>query len=146
MIEKIKEKFLNKQFLTFGFIGGFNTLLSLGLSILLINPISVVVGDVIAGAISSFCADSISMISSYFLNMKFTYHEKPSLKSALVFPLSYLPGMIIAAIITSTVIYLGVPNNFAKLVSLPITIPVNYICMSLIVKLTKKKETIADEN
>lgn len=132
MIEKIKQKFLNKQFLTFGLIGAFNTIASQVLYIIFVN-VNVV------PSISSFMGDGITMVISYFMNMKFTYHEKCTWKNAITFPISYLPGMIINMIIVVIAVNLGCPKTFAKLISLPITIPTNYICMSLIVKLTGKK-------
>lgn len=133
MFKKIKEKFLNKQFLTFGIIGGINTILSQVLYIVFVK-FNIVV------SISSLLGDVLTMIISYFANMKFTYHEKPSLKSAITFPLSYVPGFIINMLIVVLVAdVFHAPKEYAKLVSLPITIPLNYVCMSLIVKKTSKK-------
>lgn len=133
MFDKIKEKFLNKQFLTFGIIGGINTILSQVLYIVFVK-FNVVV------SLSSLLGDVLTMIISYFANMKYTYHEKPSWKSAITFPLSYVPGFIInmlLVVIVANVFH--APKEYAKLVSLPITIPLNYICMSLIVKKTSKE-------
>lgn len=130
MIKKIKDKFLNKQFLTFGLIGGFNTIASQILYIMFVNAN-------VFPSISSFLGDGTTMIISYFMNMKFTYHEKCTWKNAITFPLSYLPGMIINMIIVVIAVNLGCPKTYAKLISLPITIPMNYVCMSVIVKLTR---------
>ncbi|MEG0660352.1 MAG: GtrA family protein [Anaerorhabdus sp.] len=132
MIKKIKDKFLNKQFLTFGLIGGFNTIASQILYI-------VFVGVNVVPSISSFLGDVITMVISYFMNMKYTYHEKCTWKNAVTFPISYLPGIVINMIIVAIVVKVGIPKEYAKLFSLPITIPVNYICMSIIVKLTSNK-------
>ncbi|SJZ58363.1 GtrA family protein [Anaerorhabdus furcosa] len=133
MWNKIKNKFFNKQFLTFGLIGGFNTIGSQILYIVFVNMS-------IAPSISSFFGDAITMVISYFMNMKYTYHEKCTWKNAITFPISYLPGIIINMLIVALVVWLGIPKIYAKLFSLPITIPVNYICMSIIVKLTGTKE------
>lgn len=133
MWRKIKEQFLNKQFLTFGLIGGFNTIASQILYIIFI-------GVNIVPSLSSFLGDAITMVISYFMNMKFTYHEKCTWKNAITFPLSYLPGIIINMAIVALVVWMGIPKIYAKLFSLPITIPVNYICMSMIIKLTKNKD------
>lgn len=132
MIKKIRDKFLNKQFLTFGLIGAFNTIASQVLYIVFVNVN-------VMPSISSFMGDGITMVISYFMNMKFTYHEKCTWKNAITFPLSYLPGMLINMIIVVIAVNLGCPKTFAKLISLPITIPMNYVCMSIIVKLTGKK-------
>lgn len=132
MINKFKEKFLNKQFLIFGIIGGINTVLSQLLYIVFVK-MNVVV------SLSSLLGDVITMIISYFANMQFTYHEKPSIKTAITFPLSYVPGFIINMLIVVLVAdVFHAPKEYAKLVSLPITIPLNYICMSFIVKKSSK--------
>ncbi len=134
MIRLIKEKLLNKKFLTFGIIGGINTVLAQ-----LIYLVAVKMS--IEPSLSSLLGDTLTMILSYFLNMKFTYHEKPSLKSALTFPISYVPGLLInMATVFIVVNWLSLPKEWAKAVSLPITIPLNFVCMSFIVKMSSKKQ------
>lgn len=134
MIDKIKQKFLNKQFLTFCFIGVVNTLLAQLIYVLLVGY------DLMEPGISSVVGDVLTIAVSYVLNMKLTYHERLSWKSAISFPVSYIPGTIINALIVLIVVdVLHFPKIIAKAISLPITIPLNYICVSLIVKLTKRK-------
>lgn len=128
LFEKIKEKFFTKQFLSFGIIGAFNTFLCqalyMGFVQLGINP----------GA-SSLLADAIGVVVSYFLNMRFTYHQPITLKGAITFPLSYVPGMLISALIVLIVVHgFHGPELYAKLISLPIYIPINYLFMTFIVK------------
>lgn len=133
MIEKIKRKFINLQFLSFALIGGFNTVGAVGIYMALVY-----VG--FETVTSSVTGDVITMLFSYFLNMHFTYHKKPTIKSFITFPISYLPGIIIGAI--STILFinaLNAPEIFAKAFSLPITIPLNFIVMTIIVKLTTKE-------
>lgn len=134
MLDKLIKTFFNKKFITFGLIGAFNTILSQVLYMAFVEWTTMQV------ATASLVGDIVPMFFSYFLNMRFTYHEKPSWKSAISFPLSYVPGITINTIITVVVNLLGVPEIFAKLVSLPIAIPTNYICMTFIVNKTKKKE------
>ena len=132
MINKIKDKFLNKQFLAFGLIGAFNTI-----GALVIYMICVTLN--MSEGISSFIGDSITVIFSYFLNMKYTYKTKPTFASFCAFPISYLPGIVINLIMTVIFVqYLNVPKLFAKAFTLPITIPLNFIVVSLVVKLTTK--------
>ena len=127
MIKKIKEKFLNKQFITFGIIGVINTLSS-QLFYMLFVFLKVQVG------IASILGDALSMIGSYVMNMHFTYHKKVSWQSAITFPISYVPGMIISAIIVMIVVDIcHGPEMWAKLISLPLYIPVNYLVMTFIV-------------
>ena len=136
----LKEKFLNKQFLTFGIIGACNTLISQGLYMAFV-AVNVAVG------IASILGDVLSMVFSYFMNMHFTYKQKPTWKSAVTFPLSYIPGIIISALMVVLVvdIFHG-PKMWAKLIALPIYVPVNSLCMNYIVKkFGKKKETDGSE-
>lgn len=135
MWNKIKEKFLNKKFLTFGIIGGFNTVVAL-----LLNHGFIALGAEVG--LASILADALAMIPSYILNMRFTYHEKMSWKSFVTFPLSYVPGWIISFLIVEILSRgFGVPEQWAKLVSVPIYIPVNFLCMSFIVGKFSKKTT-----
>ena len=133
MWNKIKEKFLNKKFLTFGIIGGFNTVVSL-----LLNHGFIALGTEVG--LASILADVLSMIPSYILNMRYTYHQKMSWKSFVTFPFSYVPGWIISFLIVEILHRgFGVPEQWAKLVSVPIYIPVNFLCMSFIVGKFGKK-------
>ncbi|MBR2668847.1 MAG: GtrA family protein [Solobacterium sp.] len=133
MWNKIKERFLTKQFLTFGIIGVINTLVSQGLYM-------VFVGLEVAVGTASILSDVLSMIGSYFMNTYFTYKQKPTWKSAVTFPLSYIPGIIISALMVVLVVdILHAPKMFAKILSLPLYIPVNFLCMSFIMKKFGKK-------
>ena len=128
MWNKIKERFLTKQFLTFGIIGVINTLVSQGLYM-------VFVGMEVAVGTASILSNVLSMIGSYFMNTYFTYKQKPTWKSAVTFPLSYIPGIIISALMVILVVdILHAPKMFAKILSLPLYIPVNFLCMSFIIK------------
>ena len=134
MLEKIKEKFFTKQFLTFGLIGGMNTLIAQAIYMFCVK-MAIPVGR------ASIIGDVLAMVFSYFMNMHFTYKQKPTLKSAITFPLSYIPGIIISAVVVILVVdMLGAPELYAKLIALPIYVPVNYLCMSFIVKTFGKKE------
>ena len=80
------------------------------------------------------------MVLSYFLNMKFTYKIKPSFKTFISFPFSYIPGWIVNMLmVVICVDLLHVREVFAKLVSIPITVPLNFIVMSFIMKHASKK-------
>lgn len=135
MLEKIKQKFLSKSFLSFACIGAFNTILAQILYMIFVHfemPVST----------SSVLGDVIPMFFSYFLNMHFTYQEKPNWKSFVTFPISYLPGIIINMVMTVVFVdWLAVNKLFAKAFALPFTIPLNYLTMSVIVKLSTSKKT-----
>ena len=129
--EKIKF-FLNRRFLTFLIIGVANTTTAQLLYMLFVTfgcPVG----------LSSALGDVISVVVSYVLNIKFTYQVKHSWRLFVTFPISYVPGWIINYLIVVLGVFLGVPELFAKLVSLPITIPLNYVVMSMIVKVRGKE-------
>jgi putative flippase GtrA len=134
--QKFKAKFFTKQFLTFGIIGACNTIISQVLYMMC------VAGSMEVG-LSSIVGDVLSMVFSYFMNMHFTYKQKPSWKSAVTFPLSYLPGITISWLMVLLVVdVFNGPKLWAKLISMPIYIPLNFLCMNLIVrKFGGKKET-----
>lgn len=134
MWNTIKENFLNRRFLTFGIIGAANTVFCL-----LVNRGLIGLGLEVGAA--SILSDAIAMIPSYIFNMKLTYHKDLSWKSFITFPLSYIPGWIISFLIVEILHrMLGVPEQYAKLISVPIYIPVNFLCMSFIVgKFGRKK-------
>ena len=127
-MNRLKEKFLNRQFLTFGIIGVINTAIAL-----LLNKGLLGLGTEVGTA--SIIADVLAVIPSYIMNMTFTYKQKMSWKSFLAFPTSYIPGWIISFVIVEVLSRgFGVPERFAKLASVPIYIPVNFLVMSFVVK------------
>lgn len=137
MIKKLIEKFYDRKFLIFCIIGAVNTILAQVIYMLVVT-----IGICSAG-MASVVGDVLTIAVSYVLNMKLTYHERLSIKSAVSFPISYIPGTIINMIIVMIVVnVLHFPKIFAKLISLPLTIPLNYICVSLIVKITRKEDKV----
>lgn len=135
MWEMIKEKLLNKQFITFGVIGVLNTVIALlfnkGLLLLRFEV-----------GMASIVADVLAFVPSYVMNMTFTYKKKMSWKTFITFPISYIPGWIISFLIVEILHrFLGVPENYAKLCSVPIYVPVNYLVMTYVVnRFSKPKE------
>lgn len=132
-----KNKFFTRQFITFGVIGLINTAISQAVYIV------AAMANIEVG-ISSIMGDFISMIFSYFANMHFTYHRQPNLKSAVTFPLSYLPGIAFSAVSVIVLTkYFGVQREYAKALAIPIVVPMNYLCMNVIVRrfANKKQES-----
>lgn len=130
MLKKIKKEFFNLRFLKFLVIGGINTfvaqLLYIFFTLKKIEP-----------EISSILGDLISVIISYILNLKITFKEKHNWKKFFTFPLSYIPGWVINFLLVTIVIYFGIPKVYAKLFSLPITVPLNFILMNIIMKIRR---------
>lgn len=133
IINKIKSIFVTRKFGSFFVIGLINTLSSQLLYILFVTLS-------ITASLSSLFSDILTMVLSYFLNMKFTYKIKPSFKTFVSFPFSYIPGWIVNMLmVVICVDLLHVREVFAKLVSIPITVPLNFIVMSFIMKHASKK-------
>ncbi len=140
MIKLLKEKFLNRKFILFGLIGLLSTALAQLFYFLLVSwtPLN--------HGLSSIIGDILPMPTSYVLNAKYTYKEKLNWKAALSFPFAYLPGVIINMLIVIFVVdVLGAPVKLAKLISLPITIPLNFLCVSFLMKITSKKGEKSNE-
>ncbi len=128
MWKKIKEKFFTREFITFGVIGVLNTLIAL-----LLNKGGLALG--LEVGLASIVADVLAVVPSYLMNMHFTYRQKLSWKSFIAFPVSYIPGWIISFLIVEILSRgFGVPEQYAKLVSIPFYIPVNFLVMSVVVK------------
>ncbi len=131
MLSKIKAKFMNRQFLIFGVIGVLNT----GIALLLNKGLLALHVEV---GVASMIADVLAFVPSYLMNMKWTYHAPYSWKSFLSFPISYVPGWGITFLLVELLHHgFQVPVRYAKLVSVPIYVPVNFIFMSLVVKKTR---------
>lgn len=132
MLNKLRELFFKKEFLLFLIIGIINTLSAQVIYLIFIYL------ELSAG-LSSLIGDILSVIVSYILNLKFTYGKKHNWRLFFMFPMSYIPGWVINAMIVVLCVYFGIPKIYAKLVSLPITIPINFLCMSMIFKIKGEK-------
>ncbi len=115
-----------KQFVSFGLIGGLNTLLSLGIYWLVIY----LGGHYLVGSVLGFV---ITVAISYVLNNLFTFKgdEKPvwSLKNLVKVYVSYaLTGLILNNILLWLWIdVLGINQNLAPVINLFLTIPLNFL-------------------
>lgn len=134
MFKLIKEKFFTKKFIFFGLIGLLNTGLAQLFYLFFVSFIG------LTPSISSIIGDILPMAVSYVLNAKYTYNEKLNWKAALTFPLAYIPGIIVNMLIVVLVVSVfHAPKEYAKLISLPISIPLNFLCVSLVMKFTSAK-------
>ena len=119
-----------KQFISFGLIGGLNTLLSLGIYWLIVN----LGGHYILASVVGFV---ITVAISYVLNNIFTFkgEGKPewSLKNLLKVYVSYaLTGLILNNILLWLWIDVcGINQNLAPVINLFFTIPLNFLLNKL---------------
>ncbi len=127
MIYKLKKLFTKDgvtQFVKFGFVGASNTVVSLGITYLfiLVNPRYYLIGNTLGWL--------ISVLNSFFWNRKFVFknHKEPFLRALVktytTYGASFLVGL---AIMVSLVEWLHVPEVYAPLIKLIITIPINYL-------------------
>lgn len=117
-IKKVKQLFLNKQFIIFIVIGGVNTISSAVFSIFY----SMILGDV-----QAFIPGYITgILVSYILNTTFTFKDSFEVKKLIQFAMSTIPNFLIQLI----TVYIGVDllhiNNIicygiAAVVGVPIT-------------------------
>ena len=120
------------QFIKFGIVGATNTLLSylLYLGVLLIMKPFNIVWDLYAASIISFV---LSVLWSFYWNNRFVFKSEKGqrniLKSLLKTYISYgFTGFILSNILLFVwTSLLGIPKEIAPLLSLIITVPVNFI-------------------
>lgn len=126
-MNRLKEQFLNKNFIIFCIIGGINTVIYNGLYIfgLYIMPYMA----------SNIVAYIISLTISFFLNCKFNFKVKPTIKKYLLFPLTGLATFICQTgglFILVDLIHL--PEEICGLIASLVAIPITFIIMKYILR------------
>lgn len=122
------------KFIKFGFIGLLNTLVFNGIYnlFLYINLFYI---------IALTLAYIISIYFSYFLNAKFVHDVKITMKTALLFPLTYIPNYIIttggAIILVQS---LNVDKRIAAFIASLIAIPITFVIQKYMFDKTKPQE------
>lgn len=81
----------------------------------------------------------ISIITSFFLNSKFTFHQKPTLKRFIKFPISYIPNFVIQYIIVFIFTSFDLKSTIAYILAAIIGTPVTFAAMKLMIFRNKKK-------
>lgn len=74
-----------------------------------------------------------SIISSFFLNLKFTFQQKPTLRRFIKFPLSYIPNFLFQYIFVFVFTKLGLYRPAAYVCAAVVGTPVTYIAMKFTV-------------
>ncbi|MGI6324479.1 MAG: GtrA family protein [Bacilli bacterium] len=127
MIKLIKEKFLNKKFITFVIIGIINTLNHNIIYLILLNFLPYYWSNVLA-----FFG---SMTISFVLNSWLTFKVKMTLIKFIKFPISYIPNFISQMLgIVILVEYINTPEKYAAFLASLIAIPLTYLIMQFILK------------
>jgi putative flippase GtrA len=121
-MNKLRQIFINIDFLKFVIIGGFNTLSSTVLAFLLMLFMQANVAYVLSYI--------LSLILAYYLNTWFIFKQKPELQKLIRFCLAYIPNFIINNV-TFIIIYniMGMHEFVALILSVIIGMPVTFICV-----------------
>ncbi|MFV0274718.1 MAG: GtrA family protein [Bacilli bacterium] len=127
MIETFKNNFFNKKFIVFVIIGIINTINHNIIYLILLNLFN------LNYLLSNLVAFITSMIISFLLNSFITFKKKPTIKTAILFPLSNIPTLIFGVITSYVYVNLLKGNeNFAGLLASICAIPFSFIIMKII--------------
>ncbi len=124
---KIKKKFFCKNFVLFALIGVVNFFVYNSLYILLIHIINYVCASLLAGF--------ASMTSSFFLNSKYNFKVKPTIKNYILFPISNIPNFLMQTFgIILLVEKLHIKPIACGIISSFCAVPFTFILISLLLK------------
>ena len=139
--------FLTVQFLTFMLMGIINTVISVASATLLdvltahLLPIGSAYRILAARTNVNFiCGYIISIVTSFFLNSKYTFHVKPTLRRFVKFPLSYIPNFAFQYIFVFLFTALGLHRTTAYIFAAIIGTPITFAAMKLFV-FSRRKST-----
>lgn len=137
--------FLTVQFFIFMLMGIVNTVISVGTATLLdiIHQNFLSSDNILRVYASHFRSNFIfgyiiSIITSFFLNSKFTFHQKPTWKKFVRFPISYIPNFIFQYLMVFLFTALKWNSTLAYICAAILGTPVTFIAMKLMVFRHKK--------
>lgn len=123
---------MKKEYVKFIIVGGINTVHYYGWYVLLYSVCH------FGYLASHIIATGISMIGSYFLNVYFTYREKPSWKSFLLFPLTQLTNSVIQLICLILFVHtLHMSAYIAPLLTAVVSVPITFIVTRRVIRVSK---------
>lgn len=132
--------FLTVQFITFMLMGMVNTAISITAAVLLdIVHACLLPADnafrifAVRTNMNFITGYLISIVTSFFLNSKYTFHTKPTLRRFVKFPLSYIPNFVFQYIFVFVFTALGLHRITAYICAAIIGTPVTFIAMKLFV-------------
>ena len=135
----VLKQFFTVAFFTFVAVGVVNTLSTAIISTLLdmlveASPVLSSSEIISALRLTFIIGYLLSMLISFFLNCRFTFHEKPTLAKLIRFPVSYFPNFIIQYItvwfFTSVI---PIHPTISYLIAAVIGIPVTFVTMKIFV-------------
>ena len=109
-----------RQFVRFGAVGVVNT----GIYYVFYLPLRLVMAYVLAHVI----AWVVSTYGSFLLNCRFTYHVRPTLRRALIYPVSNVPNLLATTLgVVALVEVGGLSQKWAPLVAGILAIPLTFV-------------------
>ena len=140
---RVIRPFMTVQFVIFMLLGIVNTAVSVGTATLLDilhnaflapnNPLRLIAEH----SRSNF----IFGITSFFLNCHFTFHQRPTLKKFLKFPISYIPNFIFQYLMVFIFTALNLNSTLAYICAAILGTPLTFAAMKLMVFSRRKSTT-----
>ncbi len=122
-----------KELFRYLLVGGFNTLISYSLYLLLL--------PVLPYLLAFTSAYIISIFTSYLLQTKFVFKKKVVLASALKFPMLYIYLYFMnTGLIYICVNFILIDEVLAPIMVLVLTVPIGFKLSSIIIKNTKNRD------
>ncbi len=124
-----KIKFLNKDIFRFILTGGLNTFDYYLVYLILFQIIEL---NYLTSHITAFLA---SAFISFFVTTKYTFNETITLKKFIMFPLTFLPNLLISTFFTIFFVDFNIlSETYASLIAMFLAIPVTFIVSKKIIK------------
>ncbi|WP_269430635.1 MULTISPECIES: GtrA family protein [Paenibacillus] len=118
---------MNKPFIKYLLSGGFNTLVTYLMYLLLLN----IMNYNMAYSISYVAG----ILLSYYLNSVFVFQEKISLRKFIKYPVVYIVQYLINLVLLNILIeYAGLSTKIVPIITIVITIPITFLLTKFIIK------------
>lgn len=137
--------FLTVQFIIFMFMGLINTCISIisatSLDMLhscFLAPDNILRVMSLQFRLNFIIGYVISIITSFFLNCRFTFHQKPTFKKFIKFPISYIPNFIFQYAFVLLFTALNLNSTLAYICAAILGTPITFAAMKLVVFRRKK--------
>ncbi len=124
-----KIKFFNKDVFRFILTGGLNTFDYYLVYLILFQTIGL---NYLTAHITAFLT---SAFISFFVTTKYTFNETISLKKFIMFPLTFLPNLLISTFFTIFLVNFNIlSETYASLLAMFLAIPITFLVSKKIIK------------
>lgn len=139
-VMKILNPLISVQFFTFIIIGIVNTLSTTVIATILDKLSLLAFSEESPGTlfleqynVTFILGYVLSLLVSFFLNTYFTFHEKPTLKKLVKFPVSYIPNFLIQYLLVWIFTSMAWNRTLAYLIAAVCALPITFFVMKLFV-------------